>query len=65
MKSYITTTGNIMSETLAIIALRNQDVLVGGCRDICTTNMKLAADFFERWGSRDAQACCRLSCHGA
>jgi hypothetical protein len=51
VKSYITTTGNIMSETLAVIALRNQEQLVGACRDIITTNIKHADEFVNRWAA--------------
>jgi hypothetical protein len=48
IKSYITTTGPIMSELLAVVALRNQQHLVGRCVGIIQDNLAAAADFFDR-----------------
>lgn len=48
VKSYITTTGPIMSELLAIIALRNQEYLVGRCAEIIRKNIAVAGAFFAR-----------------
>jgi hypothetical protein len=48
VKSYITTTGPIMSELLAIVALRNQQQLVQRCVRIIQDNMAAAAEFFQR-----------------
>ena len=48
VKSYITTTGPITSELLAIIALRNQEQLVGRCVSIIQNNIALAEAFFAK-----------------
>jgi hypothetical protein len=48
IKSYITTTGPIISELLAVMALRNQQQLVGRCVSIIQDNLNAAADFFDR-----------------
>ncbi|KAF6265518.1 pyridoxal phosphate-dependent transferase [Scenedesmus sp. NREL 46B-D3] len=49
VKSYITTTGPIMSELLAVVALRNQQQLVGRCVGVIRDNLAAAAHFFDRW----------------
>ncbi|WIA22776.1 hypothetical protein OEZ86_009731 [Tetradesmus obliquus] len=49
VKSYITTTGPIMSELLAVVALRNEQQLVGRCAGIIQDNLATAAAFFDRW----------------
>jgi hypothetical protein len=48
VKSYVTTTGPIMSELLAVVALRNQQQLVARCVGIIRDNMAAADDFFAR-----------------
>lgn len=49
VKSYITTTGPIISEVLAVVALKNERQLVGRCVDIIRGNLEVAAGFFSRW----------------
>lgn len=49
VKSYITTTGPIVSELLAVVALRNEEQLVGRCAGIIQENLATAAAFFDRW----------------